>query len=126
MLVYFSYMFSVYSSFLPSYQDSVVYYFFKCQFKTCTLKYRLFFIIKGFRTIVFIFIVISTTLNEKNPQASSQKFRQLISFILLATVYFLFISSSNCTSCCHFSRCNERIDLKHYFTIKTRLQFFSI
>ena len=54
------------------------------------------FIIKGFRTIVFIFIVISTslllsicvnnnkyednspkTLNDKNQQASSKKFRQL-------------------------------------------------
>ena len=46
-----------------------------------------FFIIQGFQTIVFIFIVISTTdednspktFNDKNYEASSQKFWQLIS-----------------------------------------------
>ena len=57
--------------------------------------YLFFYIIKGFLTIVFIFIVISAKrcgnnnkdednspkiLNDKNKQASSQKFRQLIVF----------------------------------------------
>ena len=72
------------------------------------LRYlRYIFIIKGFRTIVFILISISTmlwpicppaffnkdeddspkTLNDKNHQASSQKFRQLIYYIL--SFYYL-------------------------------------
>ena len=51
----------------------------------------LIFIIKGFRTIVFIFIFINKdednspkTFNDKNQQASSQKFRQLIKYIFIS------------------------------------------
>ena len=65
---------------------SIYLYIYQDNRKRKNQKLMNYFIIKGFRTIVFIFIVISTndnkdedncpkTLNDKNHQTKSQKFR---------------------------------------------------